>query len=162
MRLASRVVIVGVYVVVFWLVLPAALWALARRVDHALGWALAPSWVGALPAAVGAWFLFGGIAVLWTRGEGLPVSALPPPKLTVTGPYRVVRHPIYFGFNLVVLGAGLVLGSRALWAIVAPGFLPVWVVYALVEERGLARRFGDDWARYKRDVGLLPRWPSRA
>ena len=44
--------------------------------------------------------------------------------------------------------------------VVAPAFVPLWIVYALVEERGLRRRFGDDYDAYRREVGLLP-WLGR-
>jgi len=150
--------VVIAYVVVFWVVLPAVLWIAARSVDGALGWETRPWWGGALVAGAGLLFLGWGIAALWQRGEGLPISALPPPKLVARGPYRLVRHPIYLGYNALVLGWGLWAGSPGLALVVAPLFLPVWVGYALVEERGLVRRFGQAYVRYQRRVGLFPRF----
>jgi 1-acyl-sn-glycerol-3-phosphate acyltransferase len=95
--------------------------------------------------------------VLWLNGRGLPISALPPPQLVGRGPYRIVRHPIYLGFNLLMLGVGLLAGSRAMALVAAPALLPCWTGYALVEERGLVRRFGERYRRYRRRVGLLPK-----
>jgi 1-acyl-sn-glycerol-3-phosphate acyltransferase len=149
-------------VVLFWLLLPAALAAIAATLDRRIGWARAP--FPPAVAALGLAALLGGLglvawamAELWRGGGGLPVSALPPPRLATRGPYASVRHPIYLGFNLAVAGAGLVVGSRSLAFVVAPAFVPVWLAYAAVEERALARRHGRAWHRYRGQVGLLPR-----
>lgn len=149
--------IVAVYTAVFCVALPVGLWLAAVPIDRALPVAIGPTWLGALPAAWGASLQFGGMWALWRRGQGWPISALPPPRLVTGGPYLVCRHPIYAGFNLLVLGVGLMVGSLGLAAVVAPLFAPVWVAYAILEERGLERRFGAEYRRYKRRVGLIPR-----
>jgi 1-acyl-sn-glycerol-3-phosphate acyltransferase len=153
----GRAAIVAAYLVVFWVLLPGALFALALWLDRTFGREPSP-WLGGLAiAGAGAALLAWGSVELWRGGKGLPISALPPPRLTRRGPYRIVRHPIYVGFNLLVFGAGLAIGSFAMAWIVAPVFLPLWVAYALVEERGLVRRHGESYRRYRRRVGLLPR-----
>lgn len=163
--ITRRVAIVLAYTVVFWGLLPAGLWFAGRGVDELIGWQISPWWGGLLLAACGAWLLGWGIAELWRGGRGLPVSALPPPRFTARGPYRHVRHPIYLGFDLGVFGVGLAVGSPGLAFVVAPLLVPLWVIYALVEERGLRRRFGEAYRRYQNQVGLLPRFslyePSR-
>ena len=83
------------------------------------------------------------------------MTALPPPRLATHGAYRLCRHPVYLGFDVAVLGAGLALGSPALAWIVAPLLLAAWMLYAAAEERGLERRFGDAWRSYRRRVGML-------
>ena len=153
-----RFVIVAAYAAVFWLILPWGLLLLAGRLDRAAGWRPHPLPAAGWPLLVGGAFLLGaGMLELWRGGGGLPVGAMPPPRFTRRGPYRWVRHPIYFAFNLGLLGAGLVLGSPALTRVVAPLFLPLWAGYALLEERGLVRRFGTAYVRYRRQVGLFPR-----
>jgi protein-S-isoprenylcysteine O-methyltransferase Ste14 len=152
-----RVLIVFAYTALFWVALPVGLVAAGFAIDGAVGWSMAKLWVGALPAAVGLWLFVAGIAAIALRGRGWPIGALPPPKLVVTGPYRHSRHPIYLGFWLMLLGAGLMLGSPGLSLVVVPLFMPVWIGYALVEERGLVRRFGDEYRRLCKRVGVLPR-----
>jgi arylsulfatase A-like enzyme/1-acyl-sn-glycerol-3-phosphate acyltransferase len=149
--------IVVAYTLAFCVVLPVALFEAGAALDTHLGWRLPPSALGAVPAAWGAWLLAGGMRALWTVGGGWPITALPPPRLVMGGPYRVVRHPIYVGFDLLLLGAGLLVGSPGLAFVVAPLFLPVWMAYAALEERGLRRRFGGAWDRYAQRVGWLPR-----
>ena len=154
----SRAAIVVVYVVVFWLVLPAALWWTATWIDLQMDWPRRPTWWGMVVLLPGVAALAWGIGELWWTGHGLPVSALPPPRIVRRGPYRTVRHPIYVGFNITVAGAGLVIGSTGLLAVVAPALLPIWMAYAAFEERGLVRRFGHAYLRYRRQVGMLPRF----
>lgn len=149
--------IVAAYTAVFCVALPAALIHTGLAVDRALGLAAAPTALGLVPAAWGGGLLLRGMAALWTRGRGWPISALPPPKLVIGGPYRTARHPIYLGFNVLMFGIGASIGSLGLAAIVAPLFAPVWVGYALAEERGLRVRFGPAYDRYRRRVGLWPR-----
>ncbi|NIM49919.1 MAG: hypothetical protein GTN62_06495 [Gemmatimonadales bacterium] len=153
----ARTLIVGAYVVVFWVLLPAILWFAATALDRSLGWGREP-WVGGVVVLAGGLGLVAwGMAELWFGGGGLPVSALPPPRFTRRGPYRHMRHPIYLGYNIAVFGAGLLLGSRGLGWVLAPLFAPGWVAYALIEERGLVRRFGSAYRRYQRQTGFLPR-----
>lgn len=160
MRGAQRAAVVAAYVLVFWAALPAALWLAATRLDAAWLGAGTPCALLGIPSfTLGAALLAWGIAELWRGGGGLPVSALPPPRLARRGPYRVCRHPIYLGFHVALVGASAWAGSRGALLVLAPAFLPLWVLYALVEERGLRRRFGEDYRRYQREVGLFPRLP---
>jgi protein-S-isoprenylcysteine O-methyltransferase Ste14 len=70
-----------------------------------------------------------------------------------------VRNPMITGVALVVLGEGLVLGSVAILIEFAVFALANALWMPLVEEPGLARRFGDDYEEYRRAVR---RWvPSR-
>lgn len=153
----KRVAIVLAYVAVFWLALPAALWRAAGALDAALGAGGQPRPAGLAIAGLGVALMAWGMAALWRQGGGLAVSALPPPRLARGGPYALVRHPIYLGFNLAVLGAGLSAGSPSLAFVLAPLVAPAWIAYARLEERGLRRRFGRAYGRYAARVGLFPR-----
>lgn len=82
-------------------------------------------------------------------------------RLTRTGPYAIVRNPLYIG-NLLVL-AGLTFASELVW-LVPITLLWGWGVYSLVittyEEPRLVRWYGEDYRRYRRSV---PAWiPSSA
>jgi protein-S-isoprenylcysteine O-methyltransferase Ste14 len=71
-----------------------------------------------------------------------------------TGPYALVRHPIYTGMPLALLGTAIAIGRwRALigFAILAAG-----LIYKIgVEERFMAAQFGDAYARYRAKVPAL-------
>jgi len=87
--------------------------------------------------------------------------------LNTTGVYSIVRHPLYLGNFLVVLGWSLATGNVWLVIITALLFLLYYERIALREEAFLHGRFGDaftEWAR--RTPACLPRpqqWtaPSR-
>ena len=77
-------------------------------------------------------------------------------ELRTTGPYALVRHPIYAGFAGMVTGTVLVagFGRTALWLPVTVAFV-TWRVWA--EDRMLLRTFGDRYQAYRRRVpALLP------
>ena len=78
-----------------------------------------------------------------------------PLALKVTGLYGLVRHPLYFGWALMVFGAPDMTATRALFAVVSTGYLAVAIPW---EERSLLQTFGREYADYQRDVRwrLLP------
>jgi len=83
------------------------------------------------------------------------------PCVVRTGVFSVVRHPMYLSEILLALGLLLMSLSPAATAVwlLAVGFL---TYVARTEERLLLERFGDDYAEYKRDVGMwIPRGRSR-
>jgi protein-S-isoprenylcysteine O-methyltransferase Ste14 len=72
-------------------------------------------------------------------------------KLVTTGPYSVVRHPMYLGFGPAVFGFSLSVGS--VW-----GLLPMGVCVLLIahrtygEERFLVETFGEAYQDYRTAV----------
>ena len=82
-------------------------------------------------------------------------------RLAVTGPYARIRHPLYAGLALVLVGHLLRLPSQpgALAVVVA---LAQYVWLATVEEREARAAFGAEWAEYAaRTRAVLP-IPRRA
>jgi protein-S-isoprenylcysteine O-methyltransferase Ste14 len=83
-------------------------------------------------------------------------------QLVRKGPYRTMRHPIYTGILLGLLGTLLVVGElRGLlgFAIILAGFYGK----ARKEERWLAREFGEKLQVHLKQTGMfLPRfsWPA--
>lgn len=70
------------------------------------------------------------------------------------GPYRVVRHPIYSGFLLSVLGTALAIGEvRVLFAI-GFVFLGFWLKLR-TEEEFLAEQFGGRYLQYRQQTKAL-------
>ncbi|MCA9186344.1 MAG: isoprenylcysteine carboxylmethyltransferase family protein [Pirellulaceae bacterium] len=77
--------------------------------------------------------------------------------LLTTGPYAWVRHPMYTGLLLFLLG--LLVVDWRIWRIAAWGVLIAVLLAKLrIEERELAARFGERYASYRRNTGrLLPK-----
>jgi protein-S-isoprenylcysteine O-methyltransferase Ste14 len=69
--------------------------------------------------------------------------------LQITGPYRLVRHPIYLGWLLATFGAAHMTADRLLFA----GISALYLVIAMpIEERALRRDFGETYTRYAERV----------
>lgn len=74
---------------------------------------------------------------------------------TVRGPYRWVRHPIYFGILILFWAAPVMTSDRLLLNILWSGWI---VIGTLLEERDLTDRFGDAYREYQRRVPMLVPW----
>ena len=82
--------------------------------------------------------------------------------MVTSGPYRVVRHPLYAAETITLLGITAVVGnSLTVAAFVVSTALQIW--RAKIEERALAATF-PDYAQYARRTPMLvpyAAWPSR-
>jgi len=75
--------------------------------------------------------------------------------LIIEGPYKHVRHPLYFGVVLLVLGWWLLLDLSFLF--ISGVLLLLWFnfVVAAFEEKELRAIFGQEYAKYSRNVPKL-------
>ena len=114
------------------------------------------------PVRLGAALTFAGIAFaiwarLWIAGNwSSDVTLKRDHELIVTGPYAWVRHPIYTGILLGLIGTGLAVGEwRAVLAVVLAG-VAFWRKLT-IEEGVMRRQFGETYARYaQRTRALIP------
>ena len=72
-------------------------------------------------------------------------------SLQITGPYRLVRHPLYLGWVLATFGPAHMTGDRLVFAAVSAFYLVIAVPF---EERSLIVSFGEQYRRYQE----LVRW----
>ena len=90
----------------------------------------------------------------WAWSVGLILSRVPKGELITTGPYAIVKHPLYTSVGLLVLPSlGLLLGT---WLGVVIG-VAVYVgsrLFAPAEEAELRKTFGVGWDAYARSVKL--------
>ena len=80
------------------------------------------------------------------------------PRLDVLvqdGPYRFVRHPVYLGITIALLGLVVVLRSWPGLISVFLLFLPSEIYRARLEEKALARKFGSVWENYATQTGFI-------
>jgi protein-S-isoprenylcysteine O-methyltransferase Ste14 len=74
--------------------------------------------------------------------------------LVVRGPYRVVRHPIYSGLLVALLGSALQRGLVRSFVAVVVCAVGLWLKVS-VEEHFMVVRFGEQYLRYRRRVSAL-------
>jgi protein-S-isoprenylcysteine O-methyltransferase Ste14 len=98
-----------------------------------------------------------GFAV-WARlhigsNWGTPMTQKDEPELVTSGPYHLVRHPIYSGILVAGIGTAVALSWLWLIAVVLAG---VYFLYsATVEERYLTQQFPDTYPVYKHSTKML-------
>jgi protein-S-isoprenylcysteine O-methyltransferase Ste14 len=87
------------------------------------------------------------------RNWGTPMSQKVEPELVTSGPYRLVRHPIYSG--ILVAGAGTAAALSWTWLAAVALAVAYFVYAATVEERFLTEEFPEEYAAYKRSTKML-------
>jgi protein-S-isoprenylcysteine O-methyltransferase Ste14 len=108
--------------------------------------------VGGALVCLGLVLMVATIRLFVTVGQGTVAPWNPTQRLVVRGVYRHVRNPMIAGVFLVLLGEAVLAASLPLldwfaaFVIVNAFYIP------LAEEPGLAKRFGDDYLAYKRNI----------
>lgn len=132
------------YAFIFLLVVPVLQWTWANALDRVIvlpglsspdaGWILMIS---------GFIILLWGMYALYRYGKGLPMNGYPPPQFVRSGPYRFLRHPIYWGY--VFLGLGVFLWKdipSGIWIVTPFTILCITALVLGYEEPDLQKRFG--------------------
>jgi len=149
---SSRLLHMAIMVAVF------ALPFSARLHVGPLAWRFVPAspviaWTGLALTAAGCAF------AIWARlllggNWSSSVTVKQDHRLIRRGPYAIVRHPIYSGFLLGLLGTALALGElRGIVALALAGI--GWHVKSRREEAFMTAEFGAEYTRYQREVKAL-------
>jgi protein-S-isoprenylcysteine O-methyltransferase Ste14 len=134
-------------------------WALTGwRVRHLSPWWTPLRVAGALVLVAGAGVLVHAFVRFAHEGAGTPAPVAPTERLVVGGLYRHVRNPMYVAVVGAIAGQAAVLGQPVLvaYAVAAGAVMAAFARWH--EEPVLARRFGEDYERYRRAV---PGWRPR-
>ncbi len=112
-------------------------------------------WLEGIGLAV---FLLGLGLAIWARiyigrNWGMPMTERAEPELVNTGPYSIIRHPIYSGIMLALIGTALAVALYFFVAVVVVG--AYFIFSAVTEERNMTRLFPDAYPEYKRSTKML-------
>ena len=125
--------------------------------EKVFGWAAWEFWVAALVTAAGLGFT-GWARVHLGRNWSGTVTIKQDHELIDSGPFALVRHPIYSGLLLAFIGSAI---ARSEWR----GVLAVFIAWAAlwrklrIEERWMVERFGKQYLAYQQRVpALVPFW----
>jgi protein-S-isoprenylcysteine O-methyltransferase Ste14 len=131
-RPAQKIIVTGIYL------FSSALFAVSA-LDHRFGWSQVPTAVvlfGNVLVAVGL-----GLAMLVVHQNSYAAATIrveAEQELVSTGLYGLVRHPMYFGALIMLIGTPLALDSYWGLAMLAAG-LPILVFRILDEEKALTQ-----------------------
>ncbi len=119
--------------------------------DHRFGWSRVPAWVSVLGDVLVAFGLMIDLRVFCENSYGAStIERMEGQKVITTGPYALVRHPMYVGVLIMVLGVPLALGSW--WGLlIVLATIPILMLRILDEEEMLREEL-DGYVSYARRV----------
>ena len=129
----------------------------SRQTHHRFGWSTVPVALvvlGDLLVAIGFYFIF--LVYRENPYTAATVEVAAGQTVVTTGPYAIVRHPMYASGALYMFGTPLALGSY--WGFVALGAVAPFLLWRLVDEERILARDLRGYTEYQRRVRhrLLP------
>jgi protein-S-isoprenylcysteine O-methyltransferase len=130
----------------------------ARARFGPLAWRFVPQSAGSAYAGLALTIAGAGFAI-WARvflggNWSSSVTIKENHKLVRTGPYSLVRHPIYSGFLLAMTGTAIAVGEARGFLALILAFL-AWRLKSRVEEGFMIEQFGGAYEEYERHVKAL-------
>jgi protein-S-isoprenylcysteine O-methyltransferase Ste14 len=113
------------------------------------------TWLQGIGLAI---FLSGLALAIWARryigrNWGMPMSEKENPELVTTGPYRRIRHPIYAGIDVALIGTAVAISWY--WLIIAAVVAAYFTYSAVMEERYMTAEFPDTYPGYRRSTKMF-------
>jgi len=100
---------------------------------------------------LGIWFIAAGLITrLWANGYAIKTH-----KLTTSGPYSVVRNPLYLGTMLITVGFMIMLNTSYAGFIFVVIMAAVYYRTIRFEERALTEKYGKVYTDYKKNVPMI-------
>jgi protein-S-isoprenylcysteine O-methyltransferase Ste14 len=99
----------------------------------------------------GIWFILAGLFLrVWANGYAIKLE-----KLTTSGPYAFVRHPLYLGTMLLLFG--LIIMLKIYYIGVLLLFIMIAVYYRTIEkeEQMLEQKFKHQYLNYKNKISAI-------
>ena len=98
-----------------------------------------------------------GLAIIarWHLGRnwGMPMSRKEQPELVTSGPYSLIRHPIYAGLIVAMLGSAI--GVNIFWAVMIVPVGGYFIYSARREETLMLQLFPEHYRAYMARTGML-------
>jgi protein-S-isoprenylcysteine O-methyltransferase Ste14 len=145
--------VAGTAVAILLITQPCHFWSLDVRV---LPQTLPGDGIGFVLSLAGIGFAIWARVLLGTNWSGM-VTVKEGHELMRSGPYAIVRHPIYTGALVGMAGTAIVWGEVRCFLAVAIAAATFWRKLQ-VEEIFLTEVFGEQYRRYRREVRALVPW----
>jgi protein-S-isoprenylcysteine O-methyltransferase Ste14 len=119
--------------------------------DHRFGWSAVPlggELLGDVLVVVGFYFMY--LVYRENTFASATIQVVEGQRVISTGPYAIVRHPMYAGGALYLLGTPLALGSY--WGLLALGATLAFLIWRLLDEEGFLAKNLRGYAEYQKRV----------
>ena len=128
--------------------------------DVRFGWSIVPFYIkiiGFVLLAIAFYFLFRSMLENAYASKVLDVRKESGHKVIDTGPYAIVRHPMYTGFS--IMGFGLALGLGSWWTLILATLTVVLLALRISFEEKMLTEQLEGYQEYKKKVKykLLPK-----
>jgi protein-S-isoprenylcysteine O-methyltransferase Ste14 len=134
-----------------WRPLGGEIWTVGNPVGRGFLWAIfGLGWTTVLCVT----FLISHFDLFGLRQVWMPLigKVYTPVEFRTPLPYRLIRHPLYFGFLLAFWSTPTMTAAHLLFAIGTTAYIIVAIQF---EERDLVAEHGDSYERYRRSVPML-------
>ncbi len=134
------------YAILFLIIIPGMLWLWASYTEDLITFPV-------IESTLAGWVLIicGVLLMAWAMfslkkyGKGLPMNAFPPLRFVTNGPYQLFRHPIYWGFGLLLAGFFIITRSASgLWLVTPITILAMIALVVGYEAIDLKKRFPNE------------------
>lgn len=119
--------------------------------DHRFGWSAVPPYIALAGDAL---VIFGFLIVFFVFKENTFASAIIEvdigQKVISTGPYSIVRHPMYSGALIMLLGVPIALGSW--WGLLMVIPITIAIIWRLLEEEKFLAKSLPGYSEYRTKV----------
>ncbi|MEH6771157.1 prolipoprotein diacylglyceryl transferase family protein [Maribacter arcticus] len=134
------------YAIVFLIVIPGMLWGWAKFTEDLINLPVIESTLaGYILIIFGVLLMAWAMYALKTYGKGLPMNAYPPLKFVTNGPYHFFRHPIYWGFGILMVGYFILTKSASgLWLVTPITILAIIALVMGYEAIDMKKRFPNE------------------
>jgi len=119
--------------------------------DRRFGWSSVPGWavvLGDVLVAIGYCFIL--LVYRVNSYTASTIQVVPGQTVISTGPYAIVRHPMYASGSLYIFGTPLALGSY--WGFVAIAAMMPFLLWRLLDEERILTRDLPGYAEYRQRV----------
>jgi protein-S-isoprenylcysteine O-methyltransferase Ste14 len=119
--------------------------------DHRFGWSKVPAYLAlAGDVLVGLGFFLTFLVLRENSYGASTIQVIEGQKVISTGPYAIVRHPMYAGALVMLLGMPLALGSW--WGLCVLLFIVPVLIWRLLDEERLLRKELPGYVEYTQEV----------
>jgi len=150
------------YAIVFLIIIPSILLLWAKYTEELINLPVIESTIAGYILII-----FGVLLMAWAMyalkkyGKGLPMNAYPPPRYVSNGPYHLVRHPIYWGFGILLAGYFILTKSASgLWLVTPITILAMVALVMGYETIDLKKRFPNESRKTILDLPAKTKEPA--